>query len=376
MSKKIAKFTWLHNGNYGTALQAVALHLFLKKQGYEITDIDYCASTKTKLINWFVNKNSPDLFVGKFKEFFGKKDARHADDFRRRYQRIDDFIKNNIKLSKRYDNPNSLKSIIDDYDIFMCGSDQVWSPYLLNPVYYLDFLPDEKKRISYATSFGVTTTTNQKKRKIKSFLQKYSSISVREEQGKQFVKELTNKDVPVVLDPTLLLDRDTWERIATSQHNGDYVFCFLLTPNDEYVNKVKQYGIVNNKKVIIVPTPLGPFDTGFEEHIDIDPQEWISLIRNADFVFTDSFHGFIFSVIFEKNFVVLKRFSDSDKKSQNSRIYSLAKMLNIENRIIDATTFENISSLPPINYKDINILLSVKRAESIAWLLAALDEVN
>lgn len=375
--KKIAKLTWLHNGNFGSVLQAVALQRYLVEQGYDVTDLDYNASLSEKLKNWFINKNSPKLFLGKYEEAKRKKSYSEPEKFIKRGELFSEFEERWIKRSKLCRNPQEIEKEAKQYDVFICGSDQIWSPALMNSVFYLNFVSEDKKKIAYAPSFGVTSTTAAKEKKIAKYLSSFNSVSVRELQGQHFIKKLTGKEVPVVVDPTLLLNEQIWsEYVVDFKQNGTYIFCYLLTPNDDYIRAVAQFAKNKGLKVIIVPTSKGPFNTGFEEFIDVGPAEWIGLIQNAEYVFTDSFHGCIFSSIFHKEFILFKRFKDKDKASENSRIYTLAKMLEVEERIIDENHVNIISGLQPLDFEKIDKIIENKAKESKKWLLNALREVG
>ena len=164
--KKIAKLTWLHNGNFGSVLQATALQRYLIEQGYDVVDLDYNASLSEKLKNWIRNKNSLKLFWGKFEEIKRKKEHKKFDKFEERNKKISEFEKKWIKRSVLCRKPQELKKESEKYDIFICGSDQIWSPALMNSIFYLDFVPNCKRKIAYAPSFGVVTTTAEKKKKI------------------------------------------------------------------------------------------------------------------------------------------------------------------------------------------------------------------
>lgn len=377
MSKKIAKLTWLHNGNFGSVLQAVALQRYLVEQGYDVTDLDYNASLKEKLKNWIKNRNSPKLFVGKFEEATKKRKCKQSEKFEVRSKKIDEFEKFYLKRSTLCQNPKQLKEVAKQYDVFICGSDQIWSPVLLNPVFYLDFVQKNKKKIAYAPSFGVMDTTKEKKVKIAEYLKSFDNISVRETQGKKFIEELMGEKVPVVVDPTLLISSEIWHEYAKEvEYNKPYIFCYLLTPNKEYVCAVSEFAKSKNLQVVIVPTLKGPFDTDFKEMIDIGPAEWLGLIENASYVCTDSFHGCIFSSIFHKEFVLFKRFKDADKSSENSRIYTLAKMLEVEDRIIDAEHLERMKNFKPIDFDKIDRIIENKANESKHWLVHVLKNAG
>lgn len=375
MNKKIAKLTWLNNGNYGSILQAYALQSHILQLGYDIEDIDYKASNKTKLLNWFKNGNSPYLFVGKIKEKVERLRSKEKIDFTQRNMLFKEFKKENIKTTKIYTSPKELKEIGNKYDAFICGSDQIWSPKLMNPVFYFNFLPENAYRISYAPSFGVSSIDEKKKKKIKKYIEKFNAISIREEKGSELVKELTGKECPVQIDPTLLINVDEWKRLAKpSEIKEKYIFCYLLTPNTKYIEMIKEVAKNKNMKVVIVLTPVGPFNTGFEEKVDVGPAEWLGLINDAEYVCTDSFHGCIFSMIFNKQFTLFKRFSDTTTWSQNSRIYNLAKMFNVENRIVDEETKINLNE--SINYNKVNNLIEIEKNKSSNWLKEALGEIK
>lgn len=375
--KKIAKLTWLHNGNFGSVLQAVALQRYLVDQGYDVTDLDYNASLKEKLKNWLVNKNSPKLFVGKFEEASRKKRYKNPEKFEGRSKKFADFEKQWIKRSSLCSSPVQIGKVAQQYDIFICGSDQIWSPALMNPVFYLNFVPDDKKKIAYAPSFGNVGTTEEKRRKIAGLLNSFDDISVRETQGQEFIKQLTGKEVPVVLDPTFLLEAKVWQEYVNELKKTEpYIFCYLLTPNQEYIHAISKFANAKGLQVIIVLTSKGPFNTGFKEVVDIGPAEWLGLIKNAAYVCTDSFHGCIFSSIFHKEYILFKRFKDEDKVSENSRIYTLAKMLDVEDRIIDENCIDKIKELGSIEFDKIDQIIENRANESKKWLLDALSKAG
>lgn len=373
---KVAKITWLYNGNYGSVLQALALQKFLKDNGIDVIDLNYNASPLTKLVNWFVNRNSFELMLGKFKEAKNSNNISNDERFKIRARKFTEFKNKNIKMTKLCRTNSQLKNVAKDYDAFICGSDQIWSPALFNPIFYLSFVDEEKKKISYAPSFGVIKTTNYKKKKISKLLKRFNYISVRETQGQELVKELIGKDVTVQVDPTMLLKKNQWNEYIGKEKikKEKYIFCYLLTPNDVYIESVKKFAEKKECKVVIVPTIKGPFDTGFEEIPEAGPSEWLNLIKNAEYIFTDSFHGCIFSTIFEKEVFLFKRFSDDSKKSENSRIYTLTKWLEIENHLIDKNNINDIYNLNIINYNRVNKLIEEKAIESRKWLIDTLKK--
>lgn len=375
-SNEIAILTWLHNGNYGSVLQAFALQKYLQLKGYNVINLNYNASLTTKLLNWLNSHNSVKLFIGKFVDLKIKKNKEKSKKFSVRAKKIERFKHDNMKVTKLCKNPGEIKKISKNYNTFICGSDQIWSPALMNPIFYFSFLKDDVKKISYAASFGVTQTSSLKQKKIKKLLERFDFISVRELEGQQFIKKITNLSVPVLTDPTLLIDRNTWNQYAGEKpyYNKPYIFCYMLKDNREYLKNVKMFADQKKIDVIIVPTTKGPFNTSFIEKIDIGPTEWLNLIKNATYIFTDSFHGGIFSLIFHKELVLFKRFSDSDKVSENSRIYTLAKKFKIENRVIDQENLNKITKLEKIDYSFVDKTIENDLLISAQWLMNAINE--
>lgn len=371
--KKIAIMTWLYNGNYGTVLQAYALHTFVKNAGYDVENINYKSSLKTKLKNWIVNKNSPALFVGKFKEKFSKTDSVANE---KRNENFSDFLKSNIKLTELASSPDELLKFGNNYDAFICGSDQIWSPYLMNPPYFLSFVPDKKPKIAYAPSFGVTSTSAKKEKMICDFVKRFDYVSVREKQGSDFLKRITGRDYPVMVDPTMLLERKDWEKcIGDRIEKEKYIFCYMLTYNQKYVNAVKEYADKNKLKVILIKKDIGFENTGFTIVEDAGPQQWLNYIKYAENVFTDSFHGAIFSIIYHKELVLFKRFSDKSGASQNSRIYTLTEMLNIKDRIVDEASLDKIGNMSAVDFEKTDCIMQTNAKKSGDWLLDALEKV-
>lgn len=369
---KIAILTWLHNGNYGSVLQAYALQRILRDQGYETENVDYAPSTKQKVINLIVNRNSPKLFLEKWDSYLAKKATGASNEIERKNRKFDMFCKEYINLTERYYSPNQIRKIIGKYDAYICGSDQIWSPVLLNPVYYLDFLNLSDKKISYACSFGVAEVDKKKQNKISNYLKRFDAISVREAAGKEIVKSLIGKDVPVMPDPTLLLSKDRWNSVAKSVNCGSkYVFCYFLTWNKEYWEYANEVSSELDCEIVIVPSVKETYNVKARVIKDAGPEEWIGLVKNAAYIITDSFHGTVFSLIFNKQFTILKRFSDDNPKSQNSRIHTLLNRYDINSRLgVKADIFSQI------DYEKINNSIEQDRIYALNWIKEKLGEEN
>ena len=369
--KKIAILTWLNNKNYGSVLQAYALQKYIRNLGFEAIDIDYDASTSEKLKNWIKQGNPVSLYKDKIDNVLLKLKSKNKADFKKRNQLFDEFKKEHIKTTKKYKKPTDLLELAGKFDIYICGSDQIWSPKLMNPIFYFSFLPSESYKVAYAPSFGVDKIEERKKERIKKLIATFKHISIREAAGQNILYEFFKKKYPILVDPTFLISKNEWLQIAKNgEEKEEYILCYFLTPNNKYVKIIQKYAKAKKLKVIIITTPVGPFNTGFEEKAAVGPKEWLGYFCNAKYIFTDSYHGTIFSIIFNKQFTIFKRFADNNKLSQNSRIYSLLKICNLTSRLADEKAIINFDD--KINYKNVNELINKKISESKEWLKKAL----
>lgn len=374
---KIGILTWLYNGNYGSILQAYALQKYLSLSGYEVEDINYRPTMKTKLINLIQNKNSLALFIEKYEFYKARKACKNQMELSEKNNRFALFRNKYMSLSKEYNTPKSISEINGMYDVYICGSDQIWSPALMNPVYYFDFLKEEYKTIAYAPSFGVSVIPQNKRNRIRDYLNSFEYISVREQQGSEIVSELTGKKAITVLDPTLLLTVKDWDDIAAERIvHDEYILCYFLTYNKMYFEAITKMADRLGKKIIVIPTMKETYEIPYQKVINAGPREWISLVKHASIVCTDSFHGCVFSVLYQKDFFVFKRFSDAKKKSQNSRIYHFLNMLGIENQIVNDVKNFDRSRIGINNYNQVYEKLEYEKKKSMKWLLSAIEDSN
>lgn len=371
---KIAILTWLYNGNYGTLLQAYALQNFLKGEGYEVSNINFKPSTVEKVKNLLKCHNSLSLFREKLDGYLSKKRGNPVLLFQRN-EAFEQFLKQNFNLTKQYSKANALIELSGKYDAYICGSDQIWSPMLLNPVYYFDFLSVNERRYAYACSFGVNDIPAKKKEIIRRYLEKFSGISVREKTGVKIVKELTGNYVPMNVDPTLLLRSEDWNKLALNPEiKGKYVFAYFLSNKKSYEEIAIKVAQKHKCKLVLVPTQKEHYT--FEATIiqNAGPCEWIGLVKNSCAVVTDSFHGSIFSLIFEKDFYVTKRFDDTSIKSQNSRIYTLLETYGCQECMVSSV--QDIEKNHVLNWETLNKKMSENASKSIEWLNTCLKGVD
>lgn len=382
--KKIAIVTGYHIKNYGSALQAYATQRVINDLKIENECIKY--RKKNSLRQMLRIFNIPLLrtkMAGINKKLYAKryKDTL-GNNFKKRDNIFDEFVKQNFKISKEYYGYKQLKNGIKQYDAVLLGSDQVWNPLNFGSHYYtLEFVPDEMPKIAYAPSFGVSRIPSSQKKATKNYLNRINYISVREQKGQEIIKELTGIDAQIVVDPTLLLDANQWKTIYKKERieKEPYIFCYFLGRNKkcrEFANSLKEK---TGYKIITLPYMdeiiKEDFEFGDSKMYNIGPSEFLNLICNAEYICTDSFHGTVFSIINHKKFFTFNRYEDGKKVSTNSRLKSLLSLLGIEERLCKSDTgIEEIMN-KEINYYEVDEKLNNMRKGSMDYLKNALDDV-
>ena len=365
MSKSLAIITWVTHRNFGTFLQAFALQQYLCKKGFDckiLNDssyiINYKPNWKNKLKKLFLK-----LVQKNFREFENSCTKSHSlfNKFKQNMLRID------------YD--NHLSSLDSKYDIYICGSDQIWNPLFLddsNSVFFYASFTD-KRKIAYAPSIGVSKVPQKYKEKLRKLTMCFDNLSAREQQGVDALHELTGKNVTRVVDPTLLLDADEWNRLlpAESPCNRKYILAYFLTPNKQFINSAIEYAKRKDMRLKMFFTDKSYYDYDCDL-IAAGPIEFLHYVKHAECLFTDSFHGSIFASIFHTQFFTFKRFKNK-VESQNSRVENLLAMMRINERLIDENTCDEVYELADIDFKSVskNIIRSIE--ESKQYLFKALQ---
>jgi glycosyltransferase involved in cell wall biosynthesis len=358
IKNRIALTTWFHYHNYGTALQAIALSSVIKSLGYKVDILNYIPYGKRY-------SNEPDTSWGNAERVNDKK----------RDKKFKQFINKNFTFTAICKQDKDFKKLNLKYNAFIAGSDQIWSPIVFDERYFLDYVSDNRKRISYASSFGVQSIENNYvKEKIKGLISQFSRLSVREEQGQKIIKELTGNLAEIVLDPTLLLNYEEWRNIIknpTKQLKEKYILCYFLGENKNAWKHVKQISARENLQVKVLPVFVKDPTRGHIEY-GVAPKEFFNLIDNAEIVLTDSFHGAIFSLICETPFYLFERFSNDDKLSQNSRVHNLLNITKLNNRLIRYDEPVRNKYDFEIDFSAVQKIISEKRLKSIEYLKESL----
>ncbi len=347
-NNKIGIITIHNSPNYGACLQSFALYHYLQTQGYncEIIDLarpthkDYIESEKyTELLK----KKKPFLAERILKKIISfsiskiklkvQKKVNNTEALFFRQQKFDSFNAQ-IKLSNRFCSIDELYNNPPLYNIYITGSDQVWNPgniYAVEP-FFLTFVMNEGKKISYAPSFGVTSLPYQIKSKYKEWISSYDTLSVREEEGKELLMNLTQKNVEVVLDPVFLLDISYWKSIAKKPDiTKKYIFYFSLGNNRSLIKYAQKIKSELGYELIVLTQNLIPIKSSEYQYIvDAGPEEFLGWIVNAEIVFTDSFHASAFSILLAKNF-----FSFLLPNQRGSRITNLLNIFSLSSHLLN-----------------------------------------
>lgn len=350
--------------NYGGALQALALQRTVEKLNVDAELIDYYApsieglyrpSLKQRFSYINIKRTASALLRNGTLSFNNEGFAA----FRKKYMKE--------SANKYYNSEDLGKS---DYDVYITGSDQVWSPTCagFDKNYFLDFVKDGKKKNSYAASFGVGDIPDNLTDEYRSLLCDYNKISVREADGAAIIKKVLDKDVPTVLDPTLLLTKDEWKSYAdeSAYRNEKYILLYMIAEDEELIGKALSLAKKTGFKVYYVNDRFYKAK-GVNNLRKVSPDKWIGLFMNAEYVFTNSFHGVAFSINFEKKFHV--QMLKANVKV-NSRINNILELLQLEHR----GEFELAEQ--EIDYKTVNTILDKEREKSLAYLTGIFQGEN
>lgn len=342
---KIRMITFHTPINYGAVLQAYALQTYLKTQCEDVKIINYKTDTLIQKYKYFKKNNTPRNIIGnvvKLKDY---------QKYKTRKRKFEEFSNTFYDLTERVTDREGCSKEAKDADFVFTGSDQVFNPTRKYQeeiaTFYLDFDVGQAKRVAYAPSFGVSSIPINKRDMVKQYLEKFDYLSVRELNGKEIVKNLIGKEPLCVVDPVLLLKEEQWSNIEKKVNVPEkYLLCYHLynsTLEKEVVEKIaKTLGL---KIVCITPNIFSPIksDICFK---NLGPEEFVYLFRKASYVVTDSFHGVIFSTLFQKQFY-LTIASESTK----SRMVSFLERMGLGDRIcIDSEEISN----KEIDYQEIS----------------------
>lgn len=372
--KKIGIITITDYNNYGNRLQNYAVQEVLRSLGFSVNTIPNSVSVKSS--NHFVpltrlNKLKSMSIGDIYNKISSKLIKKHYENHIRskRINTFKDFSINHITETEySITSENIPNHISEEYDFFIVGSDQTWNPVFRYGASFdfLTFAPKDK-RIAYAPSFGINEIPQEYIERYKLWISEIRSLSVREIAGAKIIKNLTDREATVLVDPTLMLDKNKWLSISEASPNKPkekYLLTYFLGPISlENKRKIKQIAKKNNFVVVSLN------DIYDSKTYVSNPSEFIDFIHSASILCTDSFHGAVFSILFEKPFIVFERVSNVP--SMNSRIETLLSTFKFKDRL-DVNLINNKDFLE-IDYSHVPPILEKERKKTITYLEQALE---
>lgn len=356
---KIGIITITNGENYGNRLQNYATHTVLSSLGFDVETI----KNTTGVYNQSWIKFRIYNIMTKIYTHIKCRNIKRLNIHIRRTA-FNRFTQKYIKQSPyTVSKDNVPKNIENDYDYFVCGSDQIWNPnfYFNSSVEFLTFAKPGQ-RIAYCASFGVSHIQDEYIEKYRKWINGMDYLSVREDAGAKIIKDLTNRTAEVLVDPTLMLTKEQWLSVSHRPKNlinKKYILTYFLgnksSKINSYINKIAKS---NNYDVINLLDINDRFSFG------VGPSEFITLINECELMCTDSFHGVVFSILMKTPFIVFER--NDNAVSMNSRLDTLLSLFNLKSRLYENITNEN--EIFNVDYSNIEEILNKERNKSWDYL--------
>ncbi len=371
---KIGILTQPLHGNYGGLLQNYALQQVLLKEGYDVKTIDWYydfRSSRERRVSFLKTR-----FLSLLNPFFKNKHFLTKKETRELSSKVLQF-KNNLYLTKRVNTLTSLKRIAEEecFDAFIVGSDQCWRPKYNGPflpVMFLSFVRNRTdfKRIAYAASFGTDNWeySDSETRECSDLIKLFDFVSVRELSGKKLCHDYLGVEASLVFDPTLLLNIEEYRKLIKEdrEKNESLLVTYILDKTSSLEKSIsiveKRTGLSRRELTPASYTYKGGND--IEKYKKMSVNDWLGYIYHAEMTIVDSFHGTLFSILFNKPFWVL-----GNEERGMSRFDSILKMFHLEDRLIDKKDLISIDLYAPIDWNMVNEILNDMRVESTELLL-------
>lgn len=365
MKNKVAILTITHGQNYGNRLQNYAVQTVLERFDLQVETIRNTTKTfNTRTLNY------------RLKLFIKRLTGYQLEQLDIRRYKFDKFTDKYIKLSKYEvavgNIPNDLKC---KYDLFVSGSDQVWNPhYGCNS--HIDFMTfaDKKQRISYAASFGIEELPEGSRSTYAEWIKGLNHISVREGSGARIIKELTGRDATILVDPTMMLSANEWEKIESKpkflDESKKFILAYFLgdieSDKQKYVKKVADE--LEYEIIYLYNDTNEDENARNDKSFAYDPSEFLWLIHHAKIVFTDSFHACVFSILYNTPFRVFER-TEKENLKMGSRIQNLLDIFGLKSCYGNIS--EELECIVDDNY-DVTEILEEERKRTMGYLSTAL----
>ena len=346
--KKIGIITFHNSYNCGSMLESYAMQRVIEKRNLKAEIVNFSSDGQKELYSVFFKNNTIKNRIKNLLILPHFKRVKHNNNM------YEQFKNKNFKLSKKYTEKDKISE--KNYDAVIAGSDQIWNITIkdANDAYFLNWV-NKAKKIAYAPSFGAKNIINHSDNpdKYKNFINEFDALSIRENNGQKWIKDLCGKNVPVLIDPTLLLDKKDYEPLEDKQNEikSKYIFFYCPSFDTEICKYVKQISKKYNLPVITWSTKsyitkrIHKF--GFKLPKYENPSMYLTLIKNAELIITTSFHGTIFSTIYKKKFITVK---NGGMYGDDDRVKTLLKQINMEDRLLPYEFDDKFDYLSDIDY--------------------------
>lgn len=357
---RVGIITFHFVNNYGGVLQAYALQKVVNNMGYKANVIDYRTPfiRFTDAVRMMPITKRPDVFLTGLRTYGARKE---------RVDKINRFIDTKLNLTRRL-NYRGLNVIEDSFDKFICGSDQIWNPLItagVDKAYFLAFVRDNSKKISYAPSMGTGRIPAFWLKKMYGMIKDMAYLSIREKSTEELLTKEIGRRPEILVDPTLLIDREEWERIAVKPAGtpDKYILLYMMQGDEkiyEYARLMK-----DRYKVPILEISRYGYNPGFADHImvNVGIEEFLGLFLNATYICTNSYHGFVYSLIFKKDLCLIPSVHFS------ARIRNLLALLEMSDEAL--STKDRL--LVDIDYDRTDSIIKTQKDKAVEYLHRAID---
>lgn len=385
MKKVLIHTLFYQNYNYGGMLQAYALYRELTNMGFECEELNYTQNIDNKLKK-LISRSFRIFEIAMHPKYYMECKRKGAKEVEQREAYISrmgkdvlknafvGFINTEFKSTPVY-SPDTIRKLQKQYDYYVVGGDQVWNPEWADANFFGAAVKDGKK-IGFSCSAGKSKFTEYDKKKILTYINNIDSVSVREKNFSDMLSE-AGVENSLIADPVFLMSPEEWSKFANDKYElpQRYVFTYLLGEDRHRRQIIKKFAEDKGYLIVSIPHVFRRYNQADENYADVEindagPREFISLIKNADFVLTDSFHGSAFSLIFEKQFLNFSRFRVTDTRSLNARLKNIVREYGVEERFVSIENLNkiNIEEMDKINYDRCRIITEKKRTNAKKYL--------
>ena len=370
MRTGLITFHFAHH--YGAQLQAYATMRAIQGLGHECEIIDFRLPHTTGTNRLFKRPDSLRALASNVHT------ALHYTPMKRRHDRFEAFVAEQMDLSARqYTSNDALRRETPAYDVYVAGSDQIWNPYIyadhqFEPAFLLDFVQAGRK-IAYAPSLGVSSLPQPYDGQLRDYLASFNALSARESRGKALLERITGREVELVLDPTLLLTGRQWGELASPPERTEpYILCYFISDPGEVGQRALEVHRRTGWPIVHLAGMRRPLPGTAQVVFDAGPREFLGLFQHAACVCTNSFHGSVFSLQFDRPFFTAM--SPKEKaEPADSRIFSLLSRLGCADRIVGMPDTAAVDAA--MDYDAIHQALEAARRESERYLKSAIEGV-